>query len=81
MKPEKVFRIGAVSGSVFVNEVDVESGKRQIRNVNLQRRYRNDDSGEWKSVTSFGLADLPTAITVLKMALDHVASQEAEMVG
>jgi hypothetical protein len=81
MKPEKVYRIGAVSGSVFVNEVDTEGGKRQIRNVNLQRRYRDDGSGDWKSASSFGLADLPAAITVLQMALDHVASKEAETVG
>lgn len=80
MKPEKVFRIGAVSGSVFVNELDTEGGKRQVRNVNLQRRYR-DDSGDWKSASSFGLSDLPAAITVMKMALDHVASKEAEMAG
>lgn len=79
MKPEKVFRIGAVSGSVFVNEVDTENGKRQIRNVNLQRRYRDEGSGEWKSATSFGLADLPATIMVLKLAMDHVASQEAEI--
>ena len=38
MKPEKVFRIGPVSGSVFVNEVQTDGGKRTIRNVNLQRR-------------------------------------------
>lgn len=80
MKPEKTYRIGLISGSVFTREVDTEGGKRQIRNVNLQRRYR-DDSGEWKSATSFGLADLPVAITVLKMAMDHVASKEAETVG
>ena len=81
MKPEKVFRIGAVSGSVFVNEVAVEGGKRKIRNVNLQRRYRDEESGEWKSATSFGLADLPAAIEVLKLAKDHVASEEAEIAG
>ncbi len=81
MKPEKVFRIGLVSGSVFVNEVDTEGGKREIRNVNLQRRYRDEESGEGKSPTSFGLADLPATITVLKMAMDHVASKEAETTG
>ena len=80
MKPEKTYRIGLISGSVCTREVDTEGGKRQIRNVNLQRRYR-DDSGEWKSATSFGLADLTVAITVLKMAMDHVASKEAETVG
>ena len=64
MKPEKVLRIGSVSASIFVNEVDAEGGKRKLRNVNLQRRYRDGD--EWKSTSSFGLGDLPQAIEVLR---------------
>ena len=31
MKPEKVFRIGSVSASVFVNEIETEGGKRLSR--------------------------------------------------
>ena len=79
MKPEKVFRIGSVSGSVFVNEIETEGGKRKIRNVNLQRRYKDGD--EWKSSSSFGLGDLPQAIEVLRRAMDYVAGQEAEVIG
>ncbi len=75
MKPERVFRIGAISASVFVNEVEGEGGKRTVRNVNLQRRFKDGD--EWKSTSSFGLSDLPAAIAVLKLALDHVAEQKA----
>ena len=77
MKPEKVFRIGSVSASVFVNEVDTEGGKRKIRNVNLQRSYR-DDKGDWQTSTSFGLADLPHVQAVVDLAFQHVADQEAE---
>ena len=75
MKPERVFRIGAISASVFINEIDGEGGKRTVRNVNLQRRFK--DGEEWKSTSSFGLSDLPVAITVLNLALEHVAAQEA----
>ena len=35
--PEKTFRIGLVSASIFVNDIEVD--------------------GEWKSSTSFSLAD------------------------
>ena len=75
MKPERVFRIGAISASVFVNEVDGEGGKRTVRNVNLQRRYK--DGEEWKSSSSFSLPDLPTAIAVLNLAFEHLASPAA----
>ena len=76
MKPEKIYRIGPVSASVFVNEVETENGKRMMRNVSLQRRYR-DDQGEWRTSASLGLAELPQAITVLDWALKHVAREEA----
>ena len=77
MKPEKVFRIGSVSGSVFENVIETDGGKRKIRNVNLQRRYK--DGNEWKSSSSFGLGDLPQAIEVLRLSFEYVAQQEAEV--
>lgn len=77
--PEKSFRLGLVSASVFVNDIETDSGPRQIRNVNLQRRYRDGD--EWKSTSSFGLAELPQAIRVLQLAQEHVERIEAESGG
>lgn len=74
--PEKVFRIGLISASVFVNEVDGDNGKREVRNVQLQRRYRDADQG-WKSASTYGLADLPNAIRTLQLAQEHVESIEA----
>ena len=75
--PEKVFRIGLVSASVFVNEVDSDNGTRELRNVNLQRRYR-DGEGNWKSTSTFTLADLPAAVRALQLAQNHVESVEAD---
>ena len=79
-QPEKTFRIGYVSASVFRNEVSVGEGDetRTFRAVSLQRRYRDDD-GDWKNSTSFGLSDLPSAIRVLELAQRHVESIEAEV--
>ena len=77
MVPEKQFRIGLVSASVFANEVRTENGKRCIRNVNLQRRYREGE--EWKSSTSFGLSDLPNAIRALQLAQEYVEAKEADI--
>lgn len=73
-KPEVVFRIGAVSASVFVNKTD--NGER--RNVSLQRRYKDGDV--WKSTSTFGLADLPVASAVLQRAFDYVADKEVTIV-
>lgn len=75
MKPEKVIRFGAISASVFLNEIETHNGKKTVRNVKLQRRYR--DGRDWKTSSSFTLADLPTAIAVMQQALEYVAGKEA----
>ncbi len=75
--PEKVFRIGSVSASVFVNEVNGDGPPRQVRNVSLQCSYR--DGGERKFSSYFGLVDLLVAKQVLQLAADYVAQHEAEV--
>ena len=75
MKPEKVFRIGLVCASVFANDHKTDSGTKKIRNVHLHRRYR--DGEEWKTSTTFSLAELPQAATALDLALKYVTDMEA----
>lgn len=76
-KPEAVFRIGFVSASVFVHDVDSDNGKRAIRSVNLQKRYKDGD--EVRYTNSFGLAELPQVLRVLQLAQQHVESREAKL--
>ena len=75
-KPEQVFRIGAVSGSIFARKIE-KAGEpdRIVRSVNLQKRYRDGEGYNFSS--SFGLNELPQAIEVLRLALDHVSKAEA----
>jgi len=75
-KPEKVFRIGFVSASVFVHDINNEDGStRSIRSVHIQRRYM--DGNEAKYTSYFNLAELPQALRVLQLATDYVESCEA----
>lgn len=79
-QPEKTFRMGLVSASIFVNEIEGNDGKRKTRrsrrNVVLQRSYKDGD--DWKQTNSFGLGDMPAAIRVLELAQTYVESQEVE---
>ena len=74
-KPEKVFRIGFVSASVFLHDIQGDDGKRSVRSVHLQRRYL--DGNEAKYTSHFNLAELPQALRVLQLATDYVESCEA----
>ena len=76
--PEKTFRIGAVSASIFCNTAESANGRtRDFRNVQLQRSFR--DGEEWRTSSSFALSDLPQAIRCLELALRYVEDQEAEV--
>ena len=77
-RPEQVFRVGSVQASVFKNEFVNEDGStRASYSVNLHRRYRDRQTGEWKSVSIYRLAELPQADDVLGLAFAYVAEREA----
>ena len=76
MKPEKVFRVGSVSASIFTNEVGEEGSKRTIRSANVQRTYRTDD-GNWKPTSSFALAELAQLRLVVEQAIQYVSEADA----
>ena len=78
--PEKTFRVGLCSASVFKNVVDGTDGgpKKTFRAVSMQRRYRKQD-GSWESTTSFGLGELPQAMRAMELAQGYVESIEAEV--
>ena len=76
-KPEKVFRIGFVSASIFAHDVETDAGSRTMRAVSIQKRYL--DGEEAKYTSSFNLAELPQAIRCLQLAQQYVESFEAEV--
>ena len=82
--PEKVFRVGYVSASVFVNvskrQEHGETVERDFRSVSLQRSYQ-DDKGKWQYSNNLTLGDLANACRALKLAQAFVEEQEAVVVG
>ena len=71
--PEKSFRLGNISASVFRNQG--ESG-RDFRSVVFQRSYRTE-GGDLRFTHSFNVGDLPALERVLKLAQEHVEQIEA----
>lgn len=76
-KPEKVFKMGAVRASVFVNDI-VRDGKTvALRKVVIEVRYR-DKAGQWQGTNSLSINDLPKAITALQQAYEYLLSAPQE---
>ena len=76
-QPEIVFRHGACSAAVFVNEVTRGEDAFKVRTVSFQRRYR-DCNGEWQSSSSLGVNDIPKAILVLQKSFEFLTSNGAD---
>ena len=73
-KPEKTFRLGPVRASIFLN--DSQSG--QFHTIQVQRRYKDDQSGEWRSSDSFTAQQAASALVVLQQAVAYVLDHEAD---
>jgi hypothetical protein len=82
--PTKVFRVGHVSASVFVNTSNRDDGgeteAREFCSTSLQRSYKDDD-GKWQYTGNLTLGDLANAIRALTLAQAYVEEREASVVG
>ncbi len=67
--PEKKFRAGAVSATIWRNE----SAKGSYATVQLDRSYKDGDA--WKSTGSLRINDLPKAVLVLNKAYEYLFSK------
>ena len=76
-KPEKVFKMGAVRASVFVNTIQRDGMPVALRKVVIEVRYR-DKEGKWQGTNSLSINDLPKAITALQQAYEYLLSAPQE---
>ncbi len=77
MGPEKRFKVGACTASVFANKVQTENGEVALKSVSLQRAYK-DKNGEFQHTNSFKRDDIPKAVLALIKAYDYLNSEGAE---
>ncbi|MFH1450977.1 MAG: hypothetical protein ABIF92_03275 [archaeon] len=67
MNPEKKFRAGGVSATIWQNT----SEKGNYATVKLSRSYLDKDKA-WKETNSFKQTDLPKAVLVLQKAYEYL---------
>lgn len=80
--PEKKFRAGAISATIWQNNAPKEDGTNAVYStVSFERAYM-DKSGQWKTTSSLRLMDVPKAVVVLSKAYEYLvmkgASEKAE---
>ncbi len=70
-RPAHEVRLGRIKGAVWANTTD--QGVRY--GVTLTRLYKDQESGEWRTSTSFGRDDLLLVAKVCEMALLWIYQQ------
>ncbi len=70
--PEKKFRAGAISATVWKNQAEKDGKTVEYRTVSFERNYLNKNN-EWKTTSSLRLNDLPKAVLVLQKAYEYIS--------
>ena len=69
-RPEKKFRCGPISASIWAEDKTVESGVIKFHSVNITKAYKDGD--EWKHTNSFNTEDLPKVALVVNEAYKYI---------
>ena len=71
-KPERKFRAGAISATVWLNQGQNKEGEpTEYNTISIERSYK-DKEGNWQSTNSLRKNDLPKASLVLQKAYEHL---------
>jgi hypothetical protein len=74
--PIAKFKAGQVSSALWENEIQVRGSTVKMLKATVQRRYKDRDSGEWKSSMSFSRNEIPLAIYCLQKAFEKIVEAQ-----
>lgn len=77
--PEKKFRAGAISATVWKNKGQGKNGEEvEYQTISIERCYK-DKEDNWQTTNSMRVNDLPKATTVLQKAYEFLVFKEQEL--
>jgi hypothetical protein len=77
--PEKKFRAGAISATIWLNTGHNATGEAvEYRTISIERSY-TDKEGKWQSTNSMRINDLPKATLVSQKAFEFLVFKEQEL--
>jgi hypothetical protein len=75
-KPLCKFRAGQISSAVWENSINVNGRTVTVMKATVQSRYRDNQTGTWKTSGSYGKNEIPRLIYVLQKAYDTMMTEE-----
>lgn len=75
-KPEKKFRCGPISASIWADGKTVEGKMVKFYSVSIDKAYKDGD--EWKHTNSFAVEDLPKVALLANEVYRHLRLRESD---
>jgi hypothetical protein len=79
-RPVKEFRARNLSLAIWQNEGTREGRPITLHSITLNKRYQDQDSGEWKDSSSFFPDDLPRLRLLLEKAYEHLVLRDVSSI-
>jgi len=76
--PVAKIQAGQVSAALWENQVQIKGKTVTLLKTTVQRRYKDKDSGEWKSSSSFSRNEIPLAIYCLQKVFEKIIEKQKE---
>ena len=80
-KPLKTIAAGSCRAAIWENEIRVDGSSKKVLKASVERRYRDNKDGTWKSSSSFSRNEIPLAVYVLEKAFEAIVSEETAQNG
>ena len=74
--PVAKIKAGQVSAALWQNDIQVRGQTIKVLKATVQRRYKDKESGEWKSSTSFSRNEIPLAVYCLQKAFEKIVEAQ-----
>ena len=76
--PLKEFRAGTVVAAIWAENIPINGRVVTHYSIRIQKRYRDDKSGQWKTTTYFRPDELPKLGLVVSRAFEFLTLRETE---
>ena len=71
-RPAHEFQVGPLFAAVWMNTRKTTQGESVVHSVRIQKRYRDDRSGQWKSTSYLRPEDLPKLALLATRVYEHI---------
>jgi hypothetical protein len=76
-QPAAEFKAGTIVAAIWSESVVLDGRTVPQHSIRIQKRYRDEKSGEWKSTTYFRPDDLPKLVLVAGKVYEHLMLRTA----